>query len=236
MSSLILRAVRNTLPVCLALLAFRGAGAEDTVSIDIYTARVPPYVTSNREGVPVGSLVPVVDSFIAERGLQARITVLPWSAAFRRTISNPRSLLYPVDRIAAREDQFHWVRPLVTTHYYLYGLKDKVDPKATLEEIVADGALISCTQNSIQCELLRKNGVPEAHILKIEGASIGRRLRLIVAERNYYTVYDPAVFAYLTKSQNLPSDELVQLQKLGEMTSYLAASKDMPPELLERLK
>ena len=210
-----------------------GAG---TLDVAIYTAAIPPYVTLTGDGTLVGSLVPVVDEFIRERGLTAHTTLLPWSAAFRRTIANPASLLYPLDRTTVREDRFHWIKPLVTTEYYLYGLKGAVDPGATLDKVIKSGALVSCTANSIQCEILRQNGVPDASILRIEGASISRRLTLMVAERNFYTVYDPTVFAYLTVSQQLPSDELIQLQKIGEMTSYLAASKDMPAALLEQLR
>ncbi|WP_417451432.1 hypothetical protein [Kordiimonas sp.] len=208
---------------------------DQAYDLDLYTSAIPPYVTKDAQGVLIGSLVPVVDSFIQSHGLTARATLLPWSAAFRRTVANPTSLLYPVDRTTAREDQFLWIKPLVTTNYYLYGLKDAVDPNVTLADVIASGALVSCTANSIQCEILRQNGVPDANILRIEGASISRRLTLMVAERNYYTVYDPAVFAYLTVSQRLPSDELIQLEKVGEMTSYLAASKDMPAELLRKL-
>lgn len=216
------------------LLAAPSVVADDVIEIDVYTAAIPPYIT-RENGVLVGTLVPVVKGYLKERGFEPRMTLLPWSAAFRRTISIPNSLLFPVDRTPVREEQFHWIKPLVTTQYYLYGLKGAVEPGTTLNDVIASGAFVSCTLNSIQCEILRQNGVPDANILRIEGASIRRRLALMVAERNYYTVFDPEVFADLTVRQNLPSDALIQLHKVGEKTSYLAASKDMPGVLLERL-
>ncbi|TNE67598.1 MAG: hypothetical protein EP335_01465 [Alphaproteobacteria bacterium] len=191
---------------------------------------------TSRDKELVGELVPVVHVYLAGRGFEAKAVLLPWSAAYRRTIAGPNALLYPVDRTAAREDQFHWIKPLITTSYYLYGLKDKVDPSASLADIVTSGAMISCTQNSIQCELLLQHGVPDTSILRIEGASIKRRFTLMVNERNYYSVFDPLVYDYLSKSQNFDASNLVQLQKLGEMTSYLAASKAMQDDLLMRLR
>lgn len=217
-----------------ALFAAVPTRADEAIEIDVYTAAIPPYVTQ-KNGVLIGSLVPVVNTYVAERGFKARMTLLPWSAAFRRTVATPNSLLFPVDRTAAREDLFHWLKPLVTTHYYLYGLKDVVNPETTLADVIASGALVSCTLNSIQCEILLQNGVPNENILRIEGASIRRRLTLMVAERNYYTVFDPEVFADLTIRQNLASEELIQLHKIGEKTSYLAASKGMPGVLLAPL-
>lgn len=209
-------------------------GAETT--LEIYTAALPPYVTTDKNGVLVGSLVSEVRTYVEARGFTPNVTLLPWSAAYRRTIAHPQALLYPVDRIAAREDKFHWIKPLVTTQYYLYGLKGRANPAATLREVIARGELVSCTHNSVQCEILLANGVPAEQVLRIEGASIRRRLALMVAERNYYTVFDPEVFAYLTISQSLPSQQLEQLEKVGEMSSYLAASKNMPADLLEKLR
>ena len=226
---------RKTLTALLGgLVAAVSSVADDAIEIDVYTAAVPPYIT-HKNGVLVGSLVPVVNQYLEERGFKANMSLLPWSAAFRRTIATPNSLLFPVDRTPAREELFHWLQPLVTTSYYLYGLKGSVDPSTTLVDVIEDGALVSCTLNSIQCEILLQSGVPDNKIMRIEGASIRRRLTLMVAERNYYTVFDPEVLADLTVRQNLASDELIQLHKVGEKTSYLAASKDMPGVLLERL-
>lgn len=227
--------IRKTLAALLgALLAAAPLAADDAIEIDVYTAAIPPYIT-RENGVLVGSLVPVVNKYLEDRGFKANMSLLPWSAAFRRTIATPNSLLFPVDRTPVREDQFHWLEPLVTTNYYLYGLKGTVDPNTTIADVIESGALVSCTLNSIQCEILLQNGVPDDKIMRIEGASIRRRLTLMVAERNYYTVFDPEVFADLTVRQSLASDELIQLHKIGEKTSYLAASKDMPGVLLERL-
>ena len=235
MSSQLHRFMRKSLLLLgVVLFTIREAAAEDVIEIEVYTAAIPPYVTQQK-GVLVGSLVPVVNQYLEERGFKANMSLLPWSAAFRRTIATPNSLLFPVDRTPAREELFHWLKPLVTTNYYLYGLKGTVDPDTTIADVIENGALVSCTLNSIQCEILLQNGVPDEKIMRIEGASIRRRLTLMVAERYYYTVFDPEVFADLTVRQSLASDELIQLHKIGEKKSYLAASKDMPGVLLERL-
>ncbi len=203
---------------------------------DLYTASIPPYTAPAPGGKIKGTLVPVVYGFLEERGIRFRASLLPWSAAYRRAESNPNALIFPLDRTAVREDKFHWILPLETTHYYLYGLRGYAKPDTSLEDIVRAGDKVSCTRNSIQCQLLVKNGLPDANILRIEGASIPERRNLIVRKRNYYSVFDPIVYERLTTQNGIDGSRLIRLMKVGEMTSYLAANKGLPVPALNSLQ
>lgn len=201
----------------------------------VFTAYIPPYVAPGKGGEIIGSLVAPVEAFLNARKVPYKMALLPWSATYRRAVENPHALIFPVDRTAAREDRFHWIKPLVTTHYYIYGLRDKVAPTTTLEDIRTNGDLVSCTKNSIQCELLLKSGIADENILRIEGASITDRFNLMVRNRNFFTVFDPLVFAKLVERDTLDADRLIKLEKVGDMTSYLAANRRMPGKMLAPL-
>jgi len=203
---------------------------------DLYTASIPPYTAPAPGGGVKGTLVPVVYGFLEERGIRFRASLLPWSAAYRRAESNPNALIFPLDRTAVREDKFHWILPLETTHYYLYGLRGYAKPGTSFEDIVRAGDKVSCTRNSIQCQLLVRNGVPDANILRIEGASIPERRNLIVRKRNYYSVFDPVVYERLTTQNGIDGSRLIRLMKVGEMTSYLAANKGLHVHALNKLQ
>jgi|GEM_PF-1683476 len=239
----------NTVPFCAALLIGlfvsamgRAAHAHDPgfdqapAYFDLYTASIPPYTAPAPGGRIKGTLVPVVYEFLEERGIRFRASMLPWSAAYRRAETNPHALIFPLDRTAVREDKFHWILPLETTHYYLYGLRGRAKPDTSLEDIVRDGDKVSCTRNSIQCELLLKNGLPDANILRIEGASIPDRRNLIIRQRNLYSVFDPVVYERLTTQNGIDGSRLIKLMKVGDMTSYLAANKGFPAAALSSLQ
>lgn len=219
-----------------ALLSTVGSRAQSDGTYDIYTANIPPYVGPGPDGKVIGTLVPVVEKYFTERNLPYKMNMLPWSAAFRRTMSKSSALIFPIDRTPARENQFMWITPLITSHYYLYGLRSDVPANTSVDEIRGSNALISCPSNAIQCELLLNAGFAEENLLRLEDLSVPQRYRLILSGRNAYSVFDPEVYDSLMARDGLDGDKLIRLGKVGEIQGYLAAHKNMPAPLMERLR
>jgi len=236
-SPLILRAVflllSCTMSVLLSTAALR---AQSDETYDIYTANIPPYVGPGPDGKVIGTLVPVVEKYFTERGLPYKMNMLPWSAAFRRTMSKSSALIFPIDRTPARENLFMWITPLITSHYYLYGLRSDVPAKTSIDKIRGSNALISCPSNAIQCELLLNAGFAEKNLLRLEDLSVPQRYRLILNGRNAYSVFDPKVYDSLMARDGLDGSKLIRLGKVGEIQGYLAANKNMQAPLVERLR
>ena len=203
---------------------------------DIYTANIPPYVRPAANGATVGTLVPAVEAYFNERQLPYKMNLLPWSAAYRRTMTKNSAIIFPIDRTPARENLFHWIKPLITSHYYVYGLREAVSADTSLDAIRGSDAIVSCPANAVQCELLLKNGFQEKNILRLEDLSVPQRFRLILNGRNAYSVFDPIVFESLMQRDGLDGTKLIRLGKVGEISGYLAANKSMPAPLLERLR
>lgn len=226
--------------VCFAASAgAAGQNAADTVTV--FTAHVPPYVapvggTDLTSNSVEGLLVPSVTDMLQGLDVRYEMMLLPWSATYRRVLATPSALIFPLDRTPERENQFHWIKSLHTNEYFIYGIRDVIDPNTTIEDIAALGASVSCTKNSVQCELLKEAGLTPATILALEGATIPDRYRLMIRNRNLFSVFDPNVFDFLMKKHGLDGERLVRLQKVGERKSYLAANKSAPETLLYRLK
>ena len=218
-------------------LASNGAlQAQSIESYDIYTANIPPYVGPGPNGEVVGTLVPEVEQYFTQRSLPFKMNMLPWSAAFRRAMTKQSALIFPVDRTPARENLFRWIKPLTTSHYYIYGLRSSISPETTLDDIHRSDELVSCPSNAVQCELLIKAGFAEDRLLRLEDLSVPQRYRLILSGRNAYSVFDPKVYDSLMKRDGLDGSKLIRLGKVGEIKGYLAANKSMPAPLLERLR
>ncbi len=221
----------STSALASAFLAAR-AQTTDPAVFEIYTAHIPPYVapidgfslTSNKV---TGSLTLIVTEYFSSRGLQYNLVMLPWSATYKRVQASPNGLIFPLDRTEEREDLFHWIVPLHTNEYYVYGLKGKAPQGLSLQKVAQDGAQVSCTKHSVQCTLLAQGGLPEENILRVEGSKIPDCFQMIMRGRNLYSVFDPLVFETLAKERQSDSNKLVRLFKVGERTSYLAANKNI---------
>ncbi|WP_262695943.1 type 2 periplasmic-binding domain-containing protein [Kordiimonas aquimaris] len=204
-------------------------------TFDVYTAFVPPYAQPEPDNKVSGTLVSVVSEYMKGRQLNHKITLLPWSAAYRRTELNQHALLFPVDRTPEREDAFHWIKSLAVAEYYLYGIAGTDLAAVSLDEAIASDGLVTCGTNSIQCQILTTQGFENKSIVRIEDASVQKRYELMMNGRNQYTVFDPKVYEDLTKRHGLDPNKLVKMHKISELNSYLAANKDMPTHALESL-
>lgn len=173
--------------------------------------------------------------YLDARNINYEVIFLPWSAAYKRVALHPRGLIVPIDRTPARESSFHWLSQVVVSDYYLYGVSGQHSPSTTLREAKESGAVISCGSNFAQCEVLEEAGIQRRNILFAENASVPVRYRLMINGRAEYTIFDPVVYEAICREKGLDPDRLIKLQKVGEQTAYLAASKGLSKPYLDAL-
>ncbi len=148
--------LRRIAAICVFMvLAGLPTRADDAPTIKLFTGHVPPYVAPVGNGTETvsmqieGILAAEVFAFLEEKQVAVEVQMLPWSAAYRRTLETPNSLVFPLDRIPEREGKFIWLKTLHANEYYLYGQADLADPQVTLKEIAASGGQVSYTRNSV---------------------------------------------------------------------------------------
>lgn len=207
----------------------------------LLTAHVPPYVAPLGNGIELvsdkveGILVDTVTSYLRDQNISYDLAMLPWSAAYRRVLATRNALIFPLDRTPSREEKFRWIKELYTHEYFIYGVTSSSEIATSTSDIIRLNGQVSCTLNSIQCELLVENGLPEENILRLEGASIPDRYRLLERNRNQYSIFDPVVLDFLLIKHQLDKSKLTKLFKAGEKKSYLAISTAASQELVDAL-
>ncbi len=64
-------------------------------------------VTNAIEGIEVE----IITSLMKSSGISFSMTMLPWNRAFRRTLAEPDTCLFPINHTEKREHLFQWVSP-----------------------------------------------------------------------------------------------------------------------------
>lgn len=71
-------------------------------------------------GELTGASVDVVEKILLSMGESTRIEMYPWSRAFQKVKSEPKSVLFSIAKTPDRTDLFKWVGPLFVSKVYLY--------------------------------------------------------------------------------------------------------------------
>jgi polar amino acid transport system substrate-binding protein len=232
-------AAKNTVLAFLAcIFAFSKIGtASDEETLHFLTNGMRPYVTVDGNGNHSGIAYELVKEIAKESGLQHTMDVTYWSAAYNRALERENALIFPLDFTDAREDQFAWIAPILDMEYALFSLKGKYPAGTGINNLIASGATVSCSKNTIHCEILKEAGFPGKQIIQIEKLIIRAKHKWLLQERGDLTIMDPRVYYALGNDLEEIDPTLTdQLVTVSQKRSYLAANKSMHPTILERLK
>lgn len=195
-----------------------------------------PYVMMNK-GVRGGEVYELVDKIAAASGYDYTISLANWSATYNRALSRSDALIFPLDYTEERKDMFQWVAPILTTHYALYSVRGKYPKNIGLQQLIASGATVGCSKNTIHCVLLKEVGFPDSQIMQIENLVTRVKHKWLIRARGDLTIMDPKIYqAFTKKHDDMDPMMLDQLMMVASSQSYLAANKDMDPAIVEHLK
>ncbi len=91
-------------------------------ALKFYTEDSPPGSFSDN-GKPAGFAVDIVREILKRRRQPDTIAIVPWSRGYALAQSGPNVGLFSASRLEQREDRFHWVGPLYSQTWVLYGRK-----------------------------------------------------------------------------------------------------------------
>lgn len=218
------------------------ADEEELPTLQVLTMGIPPYSgveegSALSEGSKVvGLATDIVNAYLTEHGLHYTIHVTKWSAAYERARQRPLTLIYPIDRVPAREDDFIWLKPLIKQNYFIYVRNDPKLNNLTLEELLAGDYIANCSKNTIQCRLLETLGFPENRIVKSDRLTLPIRHDILTKGQADLTIFDDKVYNALAIKYNLHKNDLKKMFKVGETTSYIAGSKNLDPKIIKALE
>jgi polar amino acid transport system substrate-binding protein len=220
---------RPTIPSVgvLALLAFLllpSTAAAQTIKV--VAAEFPP-LTTDAGGQPGGVVLEVVREAGRRAGIALEFSFLPWERAQLETQARNDVLIIPFTRTPSREAHYQWVAPVLEFHTVLVTL---ANPPSSVEE--ARKLVVGYVRGTSFKDEAEQAGLPYVEesnddLMNARKLKLGRIGAWITTDLMAHGVYRQAGFdpAELKYGPNLGPVKI----------SYVAASRDFPKEVAERL-
>ncbi|XOV79360.1 MAG: substrate-binding periplasmic protein [Aestuariibacter sp.] len=221
------------LPLVFGLLSGKVSAAD---SLIIYTEQFPPYnFRDNRE--IRGINVDLVAETCVKSDLLCHFQLLPWSRAMSNTLATDNSGLISTSRLPAREDQFAWVGPLVSSRACLYKLKERSDitvsDKASLLNYT-----IGVTRDDVYEKILLRWGFEEgknylAYSRKFE------EIRMFKLKKQDLIFASPLVMERQFAKYDIAIDDVIPVLEVKDEAlkgNYLALNKAVSAAVINKMQ
>ncbi len=211
--------------------------AENTTypTLRVFTNTHPPYSYVDHRGKPVGIATDRVRAFLDRAGVPYEITVVGWKRALQSTSLEKNTLIYSLNRIPERENQFHWIMPLNVKKLSIYIRNDDLAPQ-DIPSLVRGGYRAVCNMGSSQCEFFEKLKMPERSVMAVPALPVGGQINLLLGGRADLMLADKAVVAWYIGQGSVGADALKSLGEIDvDVLDYLAAGRNMDDRLLDAL-
>jgi len=201
----------------------------------VASSEVRPYFYQTPNNEIVGEWVPKIRDYLDKAGLESKFHVVPWTRALREAYENNDVLIADIDRTPERENQYEWLLPLYEKQNYLLAHKDSPYGTMTLDQAIASDGFAMCLTNSYDCDVLLEIGFPKERIMELRKMGSEPIGKMLYAGRVAFTLGDPKVIRAQMESYGFDPMEISALSKINDITSYLAAPKNLSPRLMNQL-
>ena len=201
----------------------------------IYMNDFPPYAYINENQIIVGPWVEKISDYLDQTNLSYQIDIVPWQRAYLEATTKDNILISHLDRTTEREAQFHWLVPVTSLTYSLIAHTNSEFIGQTLDEILASYGTVLCSEGTAHCTMLRNIGFPEKQIIEIATYEASHFHSLIEEKRADFMLEDYEAMKHQLDIIGLDSSDIIELYPIQTITSYLAASKNINPAILEQL-
>ena len=220
----------------LGLAAALGCGtglahAAQDRQLRVVTTHLPPLVVENDDRNP-GALRELVDELCKRAQISLKLEFVPWKRALFLATSMPATAIFPVTRLAEREDKFRWLAPLYEEHYMFLAARgsqfDVRHPEAMKDRritLLRGAAQAAILQELGYRNIVEANSVEEVHRYLLKGMADAA-----FGERN--------IIQSSLKSRSAQTDFHIS-QPVRTTTAWLAGSLDFDEptvQLFQRLK
>ncbi|WP_404463961.1 transporter substrate-binding domain-containing protein [Vreelandella aquamarina] len=106
-----------------------------TPALTINTEEYPPFNYQDAQGVVAGIATQQLRNALHHAGIEANFRILPWARAYTEAKLRDHHCVYSTTRTAEREQQFHWVGPLVINEWSAFGLVERQLDVSQLSEL-----------------------------------------------------------------------------------------------------
>jgi polar amino acid transport system substrate-binding protein len=201
----------------------------------VYMNEFTPYANLLADGSISGDWVSKVRAYLDRTGLTYEIEIVPWNRAYREAMTKDNVLIAHLDRTVSREDNFHWLMPFKSLSYSLIARNEPKYKNITREQILAGNDLAICTEGTAQCGMLREFGFPEDRVAEyadFEGLVVSD---FLLSGRADLMIVDAEAMEHRLIVLGIDPSLILSLFEVTKVTSYLAASHSLNPDILARL-
>lgn len=200
-------------------------GAE---TLTFLSSNMPPF-GALKDGKPVGFAVEILQEIMQRLGRDDTIEFDKWDIAYKRALTEPYTALWPPSRTSERDELFKWVGPLIPEKLVLFARKDSGLVVNSLEDAKRVGGIATVTGYASE-KLLRKKGFSNlvSQRSSIQGPDALKFGRVDLWLNSNITMKQTALEA------NVDPDLFVPVFVVKEIPSYLAFSKSVPDEIVNK--
>lgn len=204
-------------------------------ALRVVTELSPPHQTV-LNGQADGVSTKIVEATLQQAGLKSRIEIYPWARAFYIASSTANVLIYNIARTAERENEFHWIGPVANYRLGLVRLTTRTDLNPNHIKDLGS-AVIAVQRGDFSAVFLQQQGMKIGKELQLS-ADILESWRLLLKGKVDYVVDDEAALSLMETELAQAADTarfVLAIPQLEQKT-YLAASKNTDPELVDKLQ
>jgi polar amino acid transport system substrate-binding protein len=196
--------------------------------LHVVTEDYPP-VTFMRDGQPAGFVTEMVQTIMSDLGLDEPIRLTAWSNAYRLASTHPNTVLFSIDRTAAREDQFRWVGPVASNTAVLYARADSTLTLNTLDD-ARDLEAIATTS-----AWWTETALQEAGFTNLISASHPRQnVEDVMSGAAQLSIFTDLTVAEIVAEAGYTMADLKPLLTIDSNDIYIALSADTTDEVVAR--
>ncbi len=104
-------------------------------TIQITTEHYYPFSISDKDGVVYGASADKIHELFKRSKLTYQMNMLSWNRAFELARNNANTCVFSTSRTKERESSFHWIGPVMTGNWAMFGSPDKLNKVTNLKDI-----------------------------------------------------------------------------------------------------
>jgi len=197
----------------------------------VLTEEWAPYNYSEN-GVLKGFSVEIVQYIIQDLKLDAVVRVYPSMRATHQLRNRSNAMFISLFRTAEREEEFHWIGPLIDSSIYFYKRKDSSLEITSIEDAKKVGVIASRHAGLVH-QRLKAAGFDNLDDTAVHGLEVYKKL---LAGRSDLGISDaPLGVKHILKEIGQPVDALTQTPvKILTSALYIAANKKISVQEIAR--
>lgn len=104
-------------------------------TIQITTEHYYPYSIADKDGVVYGASADKIHDLFKRSKLAYQMNIMSWNRAFELARNHADTCVFSTSRTKERESSFHWIGPVMTGNWAVFGSPDKLNKVTSLKDI-----------------------------------------------------------------------------------------------------